>query len=1003
LPIINQMRFSVIQSSRYLIAPLILILFAIIATAEETSLVKLDSEFTRDVVPLLQSYCVKCHDNETHEAELNLSDYRGTSSVIMSDRVWATVLHRVSAGEMPPVDATSQPTQAQRETITGWIERVRKFEAERNAGDPGSVIARRLSNAEFDYSIRDLTGADIQPTKTFPVDPANEAGFDNSGESLTMSPALLTKYLEASRVVIDHMILTPRGITFASHPVVTDTDRDKYCVNQIVQFYQQQPTNLADYFFAAWTYRHREQLAQANASLVEIAVQQQVSPKYLTTLWKLLTQTDSLGPVARLQSMWESMPIPSASESNSSEVAKAAIEQLRDYVVNARERFSPSIDNLTISGSHNGSQPLVLWKNKQYAKYRRTADVPFLDSDDPTTQISGLFDAPNANNLERFKADCDLFCSVFPDAFYVSERGRDYLGKKETGEGEGKGRLLSAGFHSMMGYFRDDQPLYDLLLDPSQQQELDALWQQLMFVSTTPQRQYQGFLWFEKAESKFMRESQFDFVRSEDKESCTSPMIERLAELYLAKAAEAKADEIALQAARDFFTEIDEQIRWVEQTKVTSQPHHLNAVIDFASRAYRRPLSPADEQELRVFYRRLINDDGLTHDEAIQDMVVSILMSPRFCYRVDLLCDTDQARPLDDYELASRLSYFLWSSLPDEELLSHAAAGNLHETDVLAAQTTRMLIDKRVRGLATEFGGNWLDFRRFEEHNAVDRSRFTSFNDDLRSAMFEEPIRFFIDIIKHDRSVRDFLYADRTFVNATLASHYGMDGLSFVNADWQEVNGASRYGRGGLLPMAVFLTKNAPGLRTSPVKRGYWVVRRLLGERIPPPPPNVPEISNDESKLGDLTLRETLAKHREHASCAGCHDRIDSIGLVFEGFGPIGERRDVDLGGRNVDAQAVFPDGSLRNGVEDLRRYLKEKREGDFIDNISRKLLSYALGRALQLSDETLLQSMRDQSQAEEVRFSRLVSAIVSSPPFLNKRGRERSADELRKAGVTSD
>lgn len=970
------------------------------ATAEDDPMAKLGAEFRRDVVPLIQSHCIECHDDQAREAELDLSGYRDVAEVIKSHRVWETVLQRVAAGDMPPEDAASQPTAAQRKTITDWIERVRKFEAARNAGDPGPVIARRLSNAEFDYSIRDLTGADIRPTQTFPVDPANEAGFDNSGESLTMSPALMTKYLEAIRVVIDHMMLTPHGIAFAPHPVVTDTDRDKYCVKQIVQFYQRQPTDLATYFLAAWMYRNRDGLGQTDATLDEIAIEQKISPKYLNTVWELLTQLEAVGPTARLQAMWNELPSATTSEASRSETIASACEAMRDYVWDARKQFVPKVENLTIQGSNNGSQPLVLWKNKQYAKHRRAADLSFLDDDEAKANASQLFALPSEDNRDSFKDDCERYCDVFPDAFFISERGRDYLGKPKGGEE--KGRLLSAGFHSMMGYFRDDQPLCDLILDESQQQELGSLWQQLFFVSGTPQRQYQGFLWFEKAESRFMRESQFDFVRSEDKESWTTPKIEQLGKVYLSKAIEAEAGEVTQQAVRDFFIEINEQIQWVEQSKVTSQPYHLDAAIQFASRAYRRPLSSSDEQDLRDYYKRLI-DDGLTHDEAIQDTIVSILMSPRFCYRVDLLCDGAEAGPLDDYELASRLSYFLWSSIPDEELLSHATAGDLHQPEVLAAQTQRMLKDDRVRGLAKEFAGNWLDFRRFEEHNAVDRGRFPRFDDGLRSAMFEEPLRFFIDVVQHDRSVLDLIYADRTFVNETLASHYGIEGLSFSDKDWQQVDNASRYGRGGLLPMAVFLTKNAPGLRTSPVKRGYWVVRRLLGERIPAPPPNVPEIPNDESQLGELTLRETLAKHREHMSCAGCHDRIDSIGLVFEGFGPIGERRDVDLGGRKVDTAAVFPDGSSRNGIEDLRRYLKEQREADFIDNVSRKLLSYALGRSLQLSDEALLQTMRERSQADGYTFGSLVHAIVSSSPFLNKRGREPSNEDLVNAGDSDE
>src|SRR6185295_11018945 len=178
-----------------------------------------------------------------------------------------------------------------------------------------------------------------------------------------------------------------------------------------------------------------------------------------------------------------------------------------------------------------------------------------------------------------------------------------------------------------------------------------------------------------------------------------------------------------------------------------------------------------------------------------------------------------------------------------------------------------------------------------------------------------EPIRFFMDLVREDRPVLDFLYADRTFVNQALARHYGMPDRPSRPEEWLRVDDARRYGRGGLLPMSVFLTKNAPGLRTSPVKRGYWVVRRLLGEVIPPPPPKVPELPADEAKL-DLPLRETLARHRSDKTCSGCHARFDSFGLVFENYGPIGELRDKDLGGKAVDTRATFPNGTDHQGLD---------------------------------------------------------------------------------------
>jgi hypothetical protein len=389
-------------------------------------------------------------------------------------------------------------------------------------------------------------------------------------------------------------------------------------------------------------------------------------------------------------------------------------------------------------------------------------------------------------------------------------------------------------------------------------------------------------------------------------------------------------------------------------------------------------------------------------------------MSPKFSYRIDLLdaakserglgqaADTTKAaraasggpvpvQPLSAYALASRLSYFLWSSMPDEELLSHAAAGDLQQPEVLIAQARRMLKDDRARGLALDFAGNWLDFRRFEEHNAVDRERFPSFNNELRQAMFLEPVRFIEDVIHNDRSVLDLLYANHTFVNPVLAKHYGMPEVAGGADKWVRVDDARRYGRGGLPAMAVFLTQNAPGLRTSPVKRGYWVVRRLLGEMIPPPPATVPELPADEAKL-EMPLREMLAKHRENPSCASCHARFDSFGLTFEGYGPIGERRAKDLAGRPVDTRAVFPDGSQGAGFEDLRAYIRAHRQKDFLDNLSRKLLSYAIGRTLLLSDEPAIERMQTRLAASAYRFTPLVEEIVTSPQFLNK----RSLDSLR-------
>jgi hypothetical protein len=462
---------------------------------------------------------------------------------------------------------------------------------------------------------------------------------------------------------------------------------------------------------------------------------------------------------------------------------------------------------------------------------------------------------------------------------------------------------------------------------------------------------------------------------------------------FVAKAlADSRNDPIAPEAIRYHFNRINDTLRSLERMHAEAEPHHLNALVRFATRAYRKSLSKSERDDILKYYDTLRMTEGLTHEEAMRESIVSVLMSPKFSYRIDLT-DSKPAesskpavsRPLSAYALASRLSYFLWASMPDDALLAAAESGKLLKTGELVEQTRRMLKDPKVRGLAVEFGGNWLDFRRFEEYNAVDRTRFPDFTNDLRQAMFEEPVRFIEDVVRNDRSILDLIYGNYTFVNPVLAKHYGMPPVAGGADGWIRVNEAGQYGRGGLLTMSVFLTQNSPGLRTSPVKRGYWVVRRLLGETIPPPPPSVPQLPNDETKL-DLPLRDVLAQHRSNPACASCHARFDSFGLAFENYGPIGERREADLAGHVVETDAVFPNGIKGSGYEGVEGFIREYRQKDFEGNLSRKLLAYGLGRSLLLSDDPTIDRMTTQLKGDKSRFSSLVLNIVTSPQFLNRR-----------------
>ncbi|MCX6610670.1 MAG: DUF1587 domain-containing protein, partial [Acidobacteria bacterium] len=442
------------------------LLFANAASGQEVKRTSLESSFTRSVRPFLETYCVSCHGQQRPAAQLDLSGFNTMPALMQDGRRWSQILERLEAEEMPPKGALQPPAQ-QRRAALDWFHSAREQEMRRNAGDPGVVLARRLSNSEYNYTVRDLTGVDIRPTRKFPVDPANTAGFDNSGETLSMSPTLLKKYLAAAREVASHLYLQEKGFGFAPHPMLAETDRDKFAVHQIIDFYHQQNIDYVDYFQAAWRFRHRAALGQPKITLAELAKQAGVSAKYLDTIWQILERPESAGPLVKLQRLWRSLPAQAVPP-------RAGFEEMRSYITRLRKKVEPRFINITAGSIGTAWQPLLIWKNTQYATHRRSFDARQLqvegepafsqanvvepEWDNPfgpgkTVLVQNEPGDPDlfvpAGQRGRYEAAWGRFCSVFPDMFYKESRGRNYF---NTGKDEG--RYLSAGFHNVMGYFR---------------------------------------------------------------------------------------------------------------------------------------------------------------------------------------------------------------------------------------------------------------------------------------------------------------------------------------------------------------------------------------------------------------------------------------------------------------------------------------------------------------------------------------------------------------------
>ena len=366
-----------------------------------------------------------------------------------------------------------------------------------------------------------------------------------------------------------------------------------------------------------------------------------------------------------------------------------------------------------------------------------------------------------------------------------------------------------------------------------------------------------------------------------------------------------------------------------------------------------------------------------------------MLVAPEFLYKLETPGPGSEPQRLSGYELATRLSYFLWSSLPDADLLAAAERGELDDPAMIRSQARRMLTAPKSRRLAEQFGLQWLHVSGFSSLDEKNADAFPTFAG-LRADMQEETVRFLDDFFRHDRSILSLIDADHTFLNERLAAHYGIAGVT-GNA-WRRVEGVRRHGRGSILGLATTLSTQAGASRTSPILRGNWLSETILGEKLPKPPKDVPLLA--ETVPAGLTARELIALHSEHDACGRCHRRIDPYGFALEAFDAIGRRRSADADGKPLDTRATLPDGTTLDGQEGLRAYLLGPRREQVVRVFCRKLLGYALGRSVKLSDEPLLDEMLTRLAASDYRVSVAVEMIVTSPQFTMIRGRSAAADE---------
>ena len=459
---------------------------------------------------------------------------------------------------------------------------------------------------------------------------------------------------------------------------------------------------------------------------------------------------------------------------------------------------------------------------------------------------------------------------------------------------------------------------------------------------------------------------------------------------------------------------------------------HVRDCLEFAGRAWRRPLTEQEKQSLRSFYDKTISADP-DHPKAIRALLARILIAPQFLYRVEQVSNAAPGKlsrpkisvgadlrvcpeasvcpeaaalqspgqtrrsaptltiePFTNWEMASRLSYFLWASIPDDELRRAAGAGELTDPEGIRRQVKRMIADPKSRRLATEFFGQWLGFYHFDQHKGVDTGRFPEFTDDVKEAMYDEAVSFFEHVIRKERPVREILFADYAFLNKDLARFYGVEKEIKSTERLELVEGAGAFRRGGLLRLGALLTATSGPLRTSPVKRGDWILRRILGTPTPPPPADAGSLPADDKLFGGLSLKAKLEQHKRNASCANCHTRIDPLGFSLERYDPTGRWRERYPDGNQIEDAATLADKTEIKGVDGLLKYLQSK-EAQVRKTLSYKLVGYALGRAVLASDQLLIERMTQ--AGGDATFAQLATEIATSKQFRHRRGREESPE----------
>lgn len=956
---------------------------------------------------VLERVCWECHGKTEPEAELDLSSFAAETDAMAKYRLWERVQRVIENGEMPP--SPNKIADADRAILLGWIDSALDRVARANAGDPGRVTLRRLTNTEYDNTIRDLTGVDLQLSKSFVKDNGGGEGFTNTGDVLFVSPEQLEKYLQAARDASSRAAVLPgSGIEFRSEPVglrspasvATDLNarvRTWYYDRLGPLLPEGRDDMRADeYLLACWRHRHGQ------GELPALATAAGLEPAFLQHWWIFL-QKETRNPfLNRIRLPWLDLPGPDQ-EAKAKEQTAAIATELTAWLteLQSSDKAARTSDDdaffLCVGDMMDGVRGDVLqWtKLEVYLGADRKRPQPLFDYVAKQIAEHEKQIAAGGKDVERLQQQLTDLRAVaalrgtHPEGAAVPEDGFSVRAPS----------LVRIVLPAEVGLLRAGPKLdasdpdfklasvQTLILSSKQAPQLPPIFAGVRYLCLDKSETWANFTRAIKSYHSVFpgsRSGRLDEAGFNLREARAPIGVYFLTPDELAERLPANERHIPKQLGTDMrLFQLQTQNLLRSDRVALWDDLVVGHLVEFAGRANRRPLAEEQRQQLREHYLQAFKETE-NREEAAREVIARVLFSAPFLFKTEPPRSSEPTSPLDAYELAARLSYFLWASIPDDELNKVAADGSLLQSQVLERQIKRMLADPKSAALATEFFGQWLGFRDFRNFAGIDRKLFPAFDDDLREAMHHEVSQFFVELVAKDAPVTDVLHGNYTFVNQRLAEHYGVKDFPVAATGSDLVRLEVAEPRGGILGMGAILAATAFPDRASPVRRGNWIVKTVLGIDTPPAPANVPDLAED-GLVGKVSLRERLEKHRASESCRGCHSRIDPPGFALNNFDAIGRWTKSDAEGRPIDATASLASGKEFVGTPGLKGYLTEMR-GAFLHQFCKKLLGYALGREVVISDRPLLEKMKQDLAQSEYRFSAAVREIVLSRQFLNRR-----------------